>query len=607
MRNDFVLTRLADEDSVAARFERIAAAFCHDVAVVHETGQMSYRTLRLAALGFACHCRTRGVKAGDLVAVDARRSWEIVACIMGLAYLGAVYVPVALEDPATGALFDQHSIRFIATIRSGLDVLQGKEVLVLPYNWEESEKTIQLPAISRDAPLYVLFTSGSTGDRKGVVVPQRGVLRLVQPQEAFAFGPRHRTLLHSPLTFDASTFELWGPLLTGGSLMIAPDRPLSFDDFGEIVRRDGVSTLWMTSGLFHAAAREHQQIFDTLQQLLVGGDVIHPGLFRAVKRSFPRLRLVNGYGPTENTVFTCCYAGVADDGEDSLPIGRPIHGTTIRIVGSDGEDVDEGQPGELIVSGDGVALGYLHDPELTARRFSSQKSGTTVWSSYRTNDLVRRDADGNLLFLGRLDSEVKLLGQRVQLDDVTQAIKQVQGVRDCVPVVVELGEGDKKLVAFIVWDGPDREAELRRALSSTLMPAALPNIFIAMPDLPLNDNGKIDREQLKQVAFESLQQAVVLTNDSLPEQIQTVWSMVLGHPVSDEHAPFFELGGDSLSLLRMHAELRKLSGYAPALPELFSLPTIAKITEYIQKREVMSAHAVRQPVTASMKQFGGAA
>ncbi|MEO6803928.1 MAG: non-ribosomal peptide synthetase [Granulicella sp.] len=577
--------------TVHVQFLHSAAFNGYAVAIVQGEESLTYSELLQRSLAFASVCAAAGVKKGTLVSLDAGRSIDTVVGILGILFAGGVYVPIQRCDAGSAALLTRHNIRFL--VSGNQEPLFGADLCILSVEKLTFRRPIQIfdlpgEACGLDDPAYILFTSGSTGARKGVIIPHRGILRLVNDQNFISMARSECTLLHSPLTFDASTLEIWAVLLRGGTLVLAPDRPLAVEDFRNLVLQHNVTTLWLTAGLFHFVAQHNIETFGPLRQLVVGGDVIHADLFAAVKRRFPRLRLVNGYGPTENTTFTTCYVATEGFCEGKVPIGEPINGTTLVILDDAGVPVSEGTPGELATGGAGVALGYLDDDALTAKRFLPDFSCSDESARlYLTGDIVRRNEDGQLEFLGRKDSEVKIAGQRIQLDEVEHVILSYERVSACATLSVDLA-ADKFLVAFIVWRNGEDEESLRILMKSALMPAAIPRALRSVESLPLTDNGKIDRAELRRQFLRStpakLAPKAIADSDTSMQWLRAterIWSAILHRQIIDPQANFFDLGGDSLGLICMQAELQRLSPRAPSLVELFSLPNVKSIADYM--------------------------
>ncbi len=287
------------------------------------------------------------------------------------------------------------------------------------------------PDVSHPLSLaYISFTSGSTGVPKGVAVPQRAVIRLISDPTFASLGPGERLLHLSPVAFDASTLEIWGALLTGATVVIAPPGPLGLPDIASLLRTAGVTVAWLTAGLFHQLAETDIDALAGVAVVLAGGDVLNPGTVRDVLTARRGRPLVNGYGPTENTTFTACHV-MTDPGQvgATVPIGRPIQHTTVHVLDARGRPVPAGATGELYTGGDGLARGYAGNAAATARAFVPDPYGHGA-RLYRTGDLARWRADGTLEFAGRLDDQVKIRGFRVEPGEVAAVLRAHPGVRD---------------------------------------------------------------------------------------------------------------------------------------------------------------------------------
>ncbi|HSS52516.1 MAG TPA: amino acid adenylation domain-containing protein, partial [Thermoanaerobaculia bacterium] len=460
------------EETLHGLFAEQAARTPDAVAVVQGGDAWTYAELAERAGRVASRLLRLGLAPETRVAVVGERSFDLVAALLGILQAGCAYLLLDPESPPERQAF----------------LLADAGAMILPAECDEDGGTFTPPPVSADQLAYVMYTSGSTGTPKGVAVTHRNVVRLIQDQSFAGFGETFLQL--APLAFDASTLEIWAPLLNGGRLVLFPGRRASLDDIGEAIARHAVTSLWLTAGLFHQMIDERLEALRPLRQLLAGGDVLDPNHVRRALAALPDLRLVNGYGPTENTTFTTCHAMTAANPPDvTVPIGRPIAGTSVYVLDKDLQPVPEGVWGELFAGGDGVARGYLGRPELTAERFVPDALGATPGGRlYRTGDLVRWRG-GVLEFLGRRDGQVKIRGNRVELGEIEAALTGHPEIHEAVVLLRE-----DRLVAWITG-GPD-PAELRRFLAAKLPEPMIPTAFVILDRLPLTPNGKVDRRAL---------------------------------------------------------------------------------------------------------------
>ncbi|KKD05040.1 AMP-binding protein [Streptomyces sp. WM6386] len=340
----------------------------------------------------------------------------------------------------------------------------------------------------------VMYTSGSTGRPKGVLVPHRAVLNLVHEPNYVTLDGHDRLLQLAPVAFDAATFEIWGALLNGARLEVAPAGPLGAEGLGGLLRERGITVLWLTAALFHRQIDFDAGSLSSLRVLLAGGDVLSVEHVRRLRAAAPGLRVVNGYGPTEATTFSLCHR-IAPDEEfpRSVPIGVPVQGTEAQLRDDSGAVVPEGAEGELWIAGAGVGLGYWRRPDLTAERFVTDADGRT-W--YRTGDLARRRSDGVHEFLGRIDGQVKLLGHRVEPGEIENLLAGCPPIGQAAVGVRTNLVGDPKLVAWVTLTGPLDRRALRARLRRELPEYMVPTLFAAVDALPVTANGKVDRNAL---------------------------------------------------------------------------------------------------------------
>ncbi|MDP2652369.1 MAG: amino acid adenylation domain-containing protein, partial [bacterium] len=476
------------------------------VAVVFEDRQLTYRELNARANQWAHYLKKRGVGPEVLVGVCAERSVEMVVALLAIVKGGGAYVPLDPQYPKERLKFMLEDTRasIIVTQRRLRDRLPSHEATVVYLDdeaaWATEPDENPVAAIRPENLLYVMYTSGSTGIPKGVSVVHRGVVRLVKNTDYAELTSDEVFLQFAPISFDASTFEIWGALLNGAKLIVFPPHTPSLEELGRFIESYRVTTLWLTAALFHQMVEGHLSRFKGVRQLLAGGDVLSVRHVEKCLHELRNCRLINGYGPTENTTFTCCYP-MTDPKQlgHSVSIGRPIANTQVYVLDVRGNPAPVGVPGELYIGGDGLARGYLNQPELTREKFVpnpfSDEPGARL---YRTGDLVRYRSDGTIEFLGRLDHQVKIRGFRVELGEIEAVLAQHPTVRETVVIIREDVMGEKRLVAYVV---PSQEpapstSELRGFLQQKLPDYMMPSRFVFLECLPLTANGKVDRRAL---------------------------------------------------------------------------------------------------------------
>ncbi len=475
------------------------------VALVSGDRAMTYRELNRNAARLARRLRESGVRPGEFVAIAADRSMAFVVAALATLKAGAAYVPLDVHHPAgwLARMLDEAkpALLLVAPHYRGTIPPARAHTLTLDESiWSAADTADEgdhARITSAASTAYVMFTSGSTGRPKGTLVPHRAIVRLVRGNHFVQHASSDVYLLLANLAFDASTFEMWGPLLNGARLAIPTSPQPTLAQIAHDIRRHGVTTLWLTSGLFNLFVEERVGDLAGVRQLLAGGDALSPAHVAKALAALPDTRLINGYGPTENTVFTTCHPITAADVQRrSVTIGRPIANTTVYILDRHGEPVPVGVPGELYTGGDGVAQGYLNQPELTEERFVPDKFSTAPGARmYRTGDRCRWRHDGTIEFIGRIDQEVKVRGFRVDPAEIESALTLLPGVAEAAVVVRSGLEGEKFLVALVVAaNGASlTAAHLREQLAARLPPHMVPASFKVIATMPLTANGKIDR------------------------------------------------------------------------------------------------------------------
>ncbi|MGA2183679.1 MAG: amino acid adenylation domain-containing protein [Bryobacteraceae bacterium] len=567
-------------------FERQAAKTPDAVAVVFKDTRWTYGELNSRANGIASHLRDLGVVRDSLVALLMERSPETVAALLGILKAGGAYAPLDPNDPPAriqALLADLHPVALLTepalTQHAGGVLAPVIETAAITGASETNPENIS----SADGLAYVMFTSGSTGSPKGVMVEHRSVVRLVKNTNYASFDDKQVFLQLAPLPFDASTLEIWGPLLNGAVLAIMPPGLPSLADIAQALRQHRVTALWLSAGLFHAMVDQQLEALAELRQLTSGGDVLSPAHVRRLLDAAPGIRLMNGYGPTEGTVFTCCYTIPQDHPADlPVPIGKPIANTTVYILDGQRQLVAPGQTGELYTGGDGIARGYLNQPELTAERFLDDPfSGRPGARLYRTGDLARFREDGVVEFLGRADKQVKLRGFRVELGEIETALNQHGGVSQSAVALKEGRSEQKSLIAWVVPREGNQPAvaDLRAFLAGRLPPYMIPAQFVVVDTLPLNANGKVDRRALAELKDDA--PAAQPPQSEVERIITEVWEQALGVASPDPDLAFFDQGGNSLQLLQVQGHLEARLHTTIAISDLFLYPSIRSLAGFL--------------------------
>lgn len=550
---------------------------------------MTYQRLDLLADHLAHRLRALGVGPESVVGVCVERSFEMIVALVGVVKAGAAYLPLHPDEPVVRlrSMLDQADARVVLT--NGLEP-PGLDVPVFEVDGPENPGVMTFPpGGSADALAYVRYTSGSTGHPKGVAVPHRGVVRLVHDTDWLDFGPHQTFLQLCTLTFDPSEFEIWGALLNGGCLVIHPPGPLSLPELAECVQREKITTLWLTAGLFHRMVDRHVDSLGGLRQLVAGGDVLSPAHVNRVRRAHPNVRMVNGYGPTENTCFTTAHT-VTRQVSGTVPIGRPIAGTHVYILDEDLRPVPDGEWGELYTGGAGLALGYLNQPALTEERFLPDPF-IVGERMYRVGDVVRRNESGVLEFLGRVDDQVKIAGHRVELGEIVAALAGLPGVAEAVVLAREdVTPGEKVLVAYVVptRDNDNLAIELRRGLRQRLPRHMVPAAVTVVPEFRLTRAGKIDRAALPapDLMPRGVDAAYAPPRTPVEAKLASVFADALAVETISIHDDFFDIGGNSLIAADILARLRgELSVDLPAASLFFENPTVAGLAHTIDEKD----------------------
>ncbi|WOI61889.1 non-ribosomal peptide synthetase [Streptomyces fradiae] len=628
------------DTTLSALFEAQARKTPDAPALTWHGGHWSYAELRLRARRAAHRLRERGVREGEAVALLLPRSPEAVAAVLGVLHAGAVFLPVDPSHPAARVrhVLEDASVRHVVAAEDVPDALlhgrQRHTPADLAHEWLPAPDNARRGAAGD--PAYIIYTSGSTGRPKGVVCTHRGLLRVAVDTPDLRPGPGERVLATTNPTFDVSCWELFGTLLNGACLHLADiGTLLSTDALAELMEERRITTMWLSAGLFHQHARARPGMFAPLRRLVAGGDALNPSAVRAVLRHGCPERFLNGYGPTENTVFSTVHRieRLAADAV-SVPIGRPVAGTVAHVVGPDGAPAAPGERGELWLGGDGVAAGYLGDAEKTARNFVPDRfagaGGPAGGRLYRTGDVVSLREDGVLEFHGRRDRQVKLRGYRVELDEVETALTEHPEVTGAAVGVIGEGAG-RRLAAVVTADTPAERAERAsqgeqggeqgeqagqagraeeaqragraeagalpdriRAYARDTLPAHMVPARVAVAgELPLTSSGKTDRRRLmhlleRQDGRRAGRDSGRAPADRDERRTAAVWRRALDVDEVPADADFFALGGTSLRATQVAAAVRRLFGLPPErgrelVRALLDDPTLESFTRRVRE------------------------
>ncbi|WP_414526626.1 amino acid adenylation domain-containing protein [Nodularia chucula] len=555
-------------------FEQQVAKFGDEIAVICQHQKLTYSELNTKANQLSYHLKSLGIKPEIAVGICVHRSLDFIIGVLAILKAGGFYVPLdpAYPQERLEFLIEDAQIQVLLTQQQHIPQLPNLSIFCFDTDTVEQYPTTN--PVNHTTPenlAYVMYTSGSTGVPKGVCIPHRGVVRLVKDCNYINLSADETLLQAAPIAFDASTFEIWGALLNGSRLVILSSQQPTLAEIGQAIIQHQITTLWLTAGLFHLMVDEHLESLKSVQQLIAGGDVLSAIHINKFLQTHPECRVINGYGPTENTTFTCCYS-VTDICEgNTVPIGRPINNTQVYILDKHLNSLPVGVPGELYIAGDGLARGYLNQADLTNERFISQQS--TVSTLYKTGDRARYRPDGNIEYLGRLDNQVKIRGFRIELGEIEAVLNQHPAVRECVVIARE-----KQLIAyFIPLDNtPDN---LREFLQQRLPDYLIPHFFVALESLPLTANGKVDRQNLPAPEITSFPDGTVPRTD-IEAKLVEVWLSVLNLSQVGIYDNFFALGGDSILAIQLISKANQV-GLQLTPKQLFQYQTIAELAAVV--------------------------
>ena len=587
--------RYERESTIQEQFYEQARRRGGETAIEVEGEQVSYEELNRRTNQLARYLRKKGVREETRVGICEERGRGMVEGMLGIVKAGGAYVPMEPSYPVERLkqMMEDGEIGLVLSRSEVGAELEEEGVEVVKVDEErgeiekESGEDLEVEG-SGESLAYVMYTSGSTGKPKGVAVTHRGVVRLVKNTEYVKLDEGEVILQYAPMSFDAATFEIWGGLLNGGKVAIARAGRQTVEELGEEIKSKGVSTMWLTSALFGQMVEMNIEGLKGVRQLVAGGDVLPVEQSMRVVDEVEGCRLINGYGPTEGTTFTCSHEVRREErGRQTIPIGKPIGNTRVYILGREMEAIGEGVPGEIYIGGDGLARGYWNEAGLTAEKFVpdpySEAGGERL---YKTGDIGKYGRGGEIEFIGRADDQIKIRGFRIEPGEIEAALSEVEGIRESVVTAITVGK-DKRLVAYLVTDeGRAMSPKLLRAyLKHTLPEYMVPTVFVTIEQMPVTPNGKIDRRALPEIDLRSIEnEAYVPPRTPIEEVLAGIWTALLGMERVGVTENLFEIGGHSLLATQVVSQVRDAFKVEVPLRALFESPTIEELAKNIEER-----------------------
>jgi amino acid adenylation domain-containing protein len=554
--------------------------------------RLTYRELDERANRLARRLVGLGVRPAQPVAVLLERSPELVAAILGVLKAGAVYMPLHSAYPLARMqrimdnvgqpvlLADQ------STCRAGLPTCSQVLLVDSDTGQRSLPRTDPRKVMRPEHLACIIHTSGSAGDPRGVAVTHRGVLSVAQ-DSCWDNGSQERVLMLAPYAFAVSTYELWVPLLRGGCLVMAPPGRVDLGTLQRLLRDEKITSVQLTAGLFRMVADVAPDCLATVAEVSTGGDIISPGAVQRVLAACPGITVRTTYGASEVTLFATTATITAPfPASPTVPVGRPMDNVGLSVLDERLGPVAAGQVGEIYIAGDRLARGYFGRPGLTAERFVANPLGGAGTRMYRTGDLARWTADGMIDFVGRADDQVKIRGFRVEIAEVEAALATYPCISEALVVVRQTEPGDQVLVGYVVG-GPDvvDVAALREHAENVLPDYMVPAAFVVLDSLPLTPNGKLDRRALPAPVYAS--SAYRAPGTLQQKTLCTLFAEALGVTRVGVSDSFFDLGGQSISGIRLIKLINETLNSELSISQLFDLPTVAELDRYLREHSAI--------------------
>ncbi len=577
------------DKTVNELFEEMVNKCGDNIAVVSDGVELTYEELNRKANRLANFLIKKGVKVEDPIGVLCDRSIGTIISILGVVKAGAAYIPIDEEFP-------KQRIEYMLK-DSGSKILLGHKSKVEHLDLNVDKVFLEddlikncsevIPA-SKNMPdnlVYIIYTSGSTGNPKGVAIEHRGIVNLVKSMDYMKLGYEDKMFQCGSLSFDVTAMQIWTTLLSGSAFHIEyKELILDLNKFEEYIKKNKITTMLMPTALFNQIGQERVTLFETMKNLIIIGEVLSPKAVTKVFGTYPDINLIDGYGPTENSVLSTTYT--VDENwtkYKAIPVGRPLPNSTVYILDKDNKLLPIGVTGELCVGGDGVARGYLNREDLNKEKFIENPyiKGERI---YKTGDLARWLPDGNIDFLGRMDYQVKIRGYRIELGEIERELLKNEEIKETVVVDRKDENGDKYLCAFIVAVDEKKLDinEVKEKLSNQIPSYMLPTYIVQLESMPLNQNRKIDRKALPEIDLSQVDtEYVAPPRNEMEEKICKIYSEILGIKKIGIKNNFFQMGGHSLKAIGVVSKLKKELQLKVEVSNIFNYPTVEELSNYL--------------------------
>ncbi|WP_086998405.1 non-ribosomal peptide synthetase [Rhizobium sullae] len=594
-------------------------------ALVFGDRSVTYGELDRLSDGLAARLEGFGVGRGDVIGLLLPRSLDTIICMLAILKAGGAYLPldpayphehldyVLAECEPKVVFVDAASIEKISSASSERTNIVDANTLLLEVAVAPTAARPMVEIGGGDLA-YVMFTSGSTGRPKGVAIPHRGISRIALDQNYHSLTRRDVVLHASTISFDASTWEIWCALLNGCALVIMPDVNFSVAGLCQVIRNYDVTSMLLTTGLFHLFADYSDRDLPSLRHVFFGGDVASAAHARRFLDRHPGCILTNAYGPTETTVLATAFTIPQGFSAPELPIGMAVAHTSIRILDETLRELPAGIEGQLAISGDGLAVGYFNRPELTEEKFVMVETRDGPQRCYLTGDLAIMGVDGMVAFKGRRDRQVKINGKRIELDEIEAALRRDSRLADAIVVCHTQSQSLKHVVAYLrpcetsAGKDPDLAGAVMATLRRTLPAHMIPNSALVLDSFPMTPGGKVDRSKLSLPPAEPEGSIREAPESQVEAVLVNLWREALGREEIALNRNFFDLGGTSLQLMRVHGGLEAHLRRGVDVVMLFKHPTIRELALFLNGKasdSLRSASAARRAALQrkTMSQF----